>query len=135
MYDINQATYTSTVVERRELVASSRPPFNCTICCLLDQQDQEKAENKLRDEKGNMIGVAFRGQKYHFEEFVLYHAQQGPAHLGYIVNLRIINNKKVQSEVYLRRVGRISSLGNVLPDDVLKDEACGTSVRYHGSSN
>ncbi|KAG6884780.1 hypothetical protein C0993_008341 [Termitomyces sp. T159_Od127] len=122
VYDANQATYTSSVLERRELVASSRPPFNCTICYLLEQQDQEKAENKLRDEKGTMNGVAFRGEKYHFEDFVLYHAQQGPAHLGYIVDLRIISNKRVQSEVYLRRVGRISLLGDVLPDDVLKDE-------------
>ncbi|KNZ81672.1 DNA (cytosine-5)-methyltransferase 1 [Termitomyces sp. J132] len=122
VYDINQATYTSIVPERRELVAFSLPPFNCTICRLLDQRDQEKSENKLRDEKGNTNGVAFRGEKYHFEDFVLYHAQQGPAHLGYIVDFRIINNRKLRSEVYLRRLGRISSLGNVLPDNVLKDE-------------
>ena len=124
MYDANQATYTSIVLERREVVAHSLPPFNCTICPLLDQQDQEKTENKLKDEKGNTNGFTFRGEKYHFEDFVLYHAQRGPAHLGYIVDFRIINNKKLRSEVHLRRVGRISSLGNVLPHNVLKDEVC-----------
>ncbi|KAG6901728.1 hypothetical protein C0995_008696 [Termitomyces sp. Mi166 len=122
VYDANQATYTSIVPERRKLVELSLPPYNCTICRLLDQVDHEKTENKLKDEKGIMNGVAFRGQKYHYEDFVLYHARQGPAHLGYIVDFRIINNKKVRSEVYLRRVGRISSLGNILPDNVLKDE-------------
>ncbi|KAG6831962.1 hypothetical protein H0H87_003297 [Tephrocybe sp. NHM501043] len=122
VYDENQATYTSIKEEHRKAVASSIPPFNCTICPLLEQMKQEEDENQLRNEKGVMDGVAFRGQKYHFEEFVLYHAEDGPAYIGYIIGIRYIANKKFSSQVDLRRVGRISSLGSVLPADEVRDE-------------
>ncbi|KAG6907943.1 hypothetical protein DXG01_006801 [Tephrocybe rancida] len=122
VYDANQATYTSSKPERRELVALSSPPYNCIVCILNDQVAQEDSENRLKDEKGIQNGVAYGGQKYHLEDFVLYRAPEGPAHIGYICHIRLITNPNIPSEVRLRRVGRISSIGGALPDDVLKDE-------------
>ncbi|KAG6836078.1 hypothetical protein H0H93_011621 [Arthromyces matolae] len=103
VYDIPTARYVSTNAERRDLFAANPAPDNCFTCAILDQRDQECTENRLRDDTEHVNGVSFRGQKYHYEDFVLYRAKQGPAHLGYIVNFRIISNTKVQSErhVYL----------------------------------
>ncbi|KAG6840764.1 hypothetical protein C0991_004549 [Blastosporella zonata] len=87
-----------------------------------NQQEWDANEKQLKNEKGIMNGIALFGQNYHYQDFVLYRAPQGPAHIGYIKHFRHILNKSISSDVILQRVGRISSIGAALPDDVLRDE-------------
>ncbi|GLB43613.1 putative class I-like SAM-binding methyltransferase superfamily, C5-methyltransferase family protein [Lyophyllum shimeji] len=124
VYDIQLATYTSINSEMRDLAAQDDPPYNCTICPRLQQQEQEQFDTPLKDEKGIVNGVAYHGHRYHYEDFVLYRADSGPAHIGYITgfDFRQMRGDQVMTQVFLRRVGRISSIADLLPDDVPKDE-------------
>ncbi|KAF5385343.1 hypothetical protein D9615_001032 [Tricholomella constricta] len=123
-YDINQATYTSIDSVRLDISKMNNPPYNCMVCPVVQQQEQEKADLPLNDSQKIVNGVAYGGQNYHYEDFVLYRAEKGPANIGYITgfNFLPLRGGDVRTEVYLKRVGRISSIANVLPDDVLRDE-------------
>ncbi|KAF8079195.1 S-adenosyl-L-methionine-dependent methyltransferase [Lyophyllum atratum] len=124
-YDINQAAYTSFDFERRKMAMHNPPPDNCMVCPLIGQRDQEKFDNPLKDDQGIVNGVAYGGHQYHYEDFVLYRAQSGPAHIGYITgfDFRPMKGSEVTTQVYIQRVGRISAIpDSILPPDYFKDE-------------
>ncbi|KAG5635917.1 hypothetical protein H0H81_009679 [Sphagnurus paluster] len=133
IYDIKMATYTSIDGVRHAMTVNN-PPDNCPVCPLLEQREQEGIESPLRS--GDRInGIAFGGQTYHYEDFVLYRADEGPAHVGYITDFKILPPKsdgKICTQVFVKRVGRVASLGNVLPQDVLRDEPLRTLDIFGG---
>ena len=82
------------------------------------------AEERRQAEEPRMLcvdganrGIAYRGRNFHLHDFVLFKAQQGPANIGYIVKVSMDN-------VRVKWAGRIGSLDNILPDDVMRDEVC-----------
>jgi len=101
-----------------ELCTTQTAPNNCSVCLLREENDLEAHPLELKDEYGNPNGVAFSGTRYHLEDFVHYRAEVGPANIGYITNIEIGK----ESKVTVRKVGRISSLGNILPEKVVRDE-------------
>jgi len=113
-------SYTSIDMKHLELCATQMAPNNCSVCLLREENDMDTHPRELKDEYGNPDGVAFAGTRYHLEDFVHYRAEVGPANIGYITNIEIGK----ESKVTVRKVGRISSLGNILPEKVLRDEVC-----------
>jgi DNA (cytosine-5)-methyltransferase 1 len=100
------------------MAESDRPPDNCPVCLLHEQRDQESYGRKLLD------GVAYDGQSYHLDDFVLFRAESGPAHIGYITNILfpVKATSRAPTVVTVKRVGRVSDLVGVLPSSVIKDE-------------
>jgi hypothetical protein len=117
MYDPVLSTFTSMDVKRLTLAAAQEPPNNCPACLLNEQRDHEKETHELKDEHGNKHGVAFAGVNYHLEDFVLYRAEDGPANIGYVTKIQVANDS-----ITVRKIGRISSLDNVLPSHIVRDE-------------
>lgn len=64
-------------------------------------------------------GIAYCDQNYHLHDFVLFKAQQGPANIGYITKVSLNAHK-----VRVRLVGRIGSIGDALPENIMRDEVC-----------
>jgi DNA (cytosine-5)-methyltransferase 1 len=124
MHTLGVGAFTSIDNARLELFASQTPPDNCPVCPLLQQREADMDPRVCKDEFGNQNGVAFGGTTYHYEDFVLYRAEKGPAHIGYITGLNLdIREPKVTA----RKVGRISDLKGVMPANLFRDEVL-TSV-------
>ncbi|KIM47705.1 hypothetical protein M413DRAFT_15837 [Hebeloma cylindrosporum] len=118
MHCTKVGSYTSIDMKHLELCATQLPPNNCSVCLLREESDMEAHPRELRDEYGNPDGVAFAGTLYHLEDFVHYRAEVGPANIGYITHIEIGK----ESKVTVRKVGRISHLGDILPEKVVRDE-------------
>lgn len=94
------------------------------VCPLQEAQFEAQKDRQLKNAQGIVDGVAYGGTKYHFEDFVLYRAESGPAYIGYIkkINFPVRETAAIQTTVTVRRVGRIASLAHILPSHVVKDE-------------
>lgn len=111
--------------ERRKLVIDGSPDDNCPICWRVVDQDIEKAWRIVKDGHRNVIGVAYLWQKYHLEDFVLYHSQEkGPAKIGYIRGFKFPQNESRNSSVIvvMQHVGRMTDLAKVAPPFMFKHE-------------
>ena len=79
----------------------------------------------VKDGQGNIIGVAYLWQKYHFEDFVLYHSEEkGPAKIGYITDFQFPKNESRNSSVIvtMQCVGRMTDLAKVAPPFMFRHE-------------
>ena len=81
-----------------------------------EERRQAEEPHILRVDGANR-GIAYGGRNFHLHDFVLFKAQQGPANIGYIMKVSADN-------VRVKWAGRIGSLENILPDDVMRDEVC-----------
>lgn len=70
-------------------------------------------------------GIAYGGQNFHLHDFVLFKAQEGPANIGYINKVSLIVRK-----VRVKLVGRIGSIKDALPDNVMRDEVCILNILF-----
>ncbi|KAJ3509389.1 hypothetical protein NLJ89_g5249 [Agrocybe chaxingu] len=121
-YDAALAAYTSTDTQQLKLISTQIPPDNCLVCLLKAEREQMKSPQELKDEQGLRNGVSFGGKHFHLEDFVLYHRQDkgdGPADIGYITGVEF---RRENTMVTVRKVGRIASLGDLLPKRMLRDE-------------
>ncbi|KAF9486388.1 S-adenosyl-L-methionine-dependent methyltransferase [Pholiota conissans] len=115
MHSLGVGAFTSLDRPRLELFASQIPPDNCPVCPLLVQRENDTIPRACEDG----FGVAFGGAIYHYEDFVLYRAQIGPANIGYIIGLTL--NTRVPT-VTARKVGRMTVLKDILPSNTFRDE-------------
>ena len=86
-----------------------------------EQCKQAKEPRTLRSDSG----IAYGGQNYHLHDFVLFKAQEGPANIGYI--------SKVSPNAHkfrVRLVGRIGSIEDALPNNVMRDEVCILNILF-----
>ncbi|KAK2464749.1 hypothetical protein APHAL10511_003167 [Amanita phalloides] len=113
-HDKETASLVSIDTQRSQMVANHLPPENCPVCVLSEERKHAEQPRKLRTDDGRS-GIAYRGRNFHPWDFVLFKAQQGPANIGYIIEINIFTAK-------VRQVGRISALGDVLPDNIMRDE-------------
>ncbi|KAF8913180.1 S-adenosyl-L-methionine-dependent methyltransferase [Gymnopilus junonius] len=120
MHEPRLGSFTSIDLERLKLFSIQSPPNNCSVCPLVEIRDLEIEARELKDDFGILNGVAFAGTRYHLEDFVLYRAEKGPANIGYVISIEF--SKKRPVRVTMRKVGRIADLGDVLPENVVKDE-------------
>jgi len=94
------------------LVETAQPPDNCPVCLLSEQRDQEEDPRILSS------GVAWHGVNYHKYDFAMTKADQGPCHIGYIVDILRTKSGPI---VKVKLLGRISTIKS-RPEDVAKDE-------------
>lgn len=95
---------------------------NCYQCLLNADQDNAKEAKKLFNPNNILNGFSFGGMSYHYHDFVLYHAEDGPGHIGFIEAFKFGSNIDDTSLVTLKKVGRIDSLpSKILPATVLRD--------------
>ncbi|KAG5642233.1 hypothetical protein DXG03_003378 [Asterophora parasitica] len=122
-YDLHKATYTSIDSIRRGISNVHKPPYNCPVCPVQEQLQQDYVDCWLQDSQKIVNGVAYGGHNYHYEDFVLYRAETGSANIGFIVGFDILPHKgaEIRTQIYLKRVGRISSIPD-LPDTEVRDE-------------
>ncbi|KDR85517.1 hypothetical protein GALMADRAFT_218616 [Galerina marginata CBS 339.88] len=118
-HDANLGTFTSIDFKSLELLENQSPPNNCPVCPIHQERDFETNARELKDGHGHVNGVAFAGSRYHLEDFVLYRAKMGPAHIGYITNFEF---SKQSATVTMRKVGRVADLAEILSEGALKDE-------------
>lgn len=83
----------------------------------MSEERKQAEEPRILRVDGANRGIAYGGRNFHLRDFVLFKAQQGPANIGYIMKVSTDN-------VRVKRAGRIGSLENILPDDVMRDEVC-----------
>ncbi|PPQ86962.1 hypothetical protein CVT25_009784 [Psilocybe cyanescens] len=119
-HDTKTGVFSDLDIKRIELCDGQKSPDNCPVCPIQEENDLKKEARALKDEFGNLDGVAFAGISYHLEDFVLYRANEGPANIGYITHVAF--PKKNIAKVTMRKVGRISDLGHVLPAGTKRDE-------------
>lgn len=79
-----------------------------------------------KDEKGIVNGFICREEKYHYEDFVRYYSDSGPANLGYITGFDVVSSggkwSRDKSFVTCKKVGRIGDLKAILPPETMLDE-------------
>ncbi|THV06517.1 S-adenosyl-L-methionine-dependent methyltransferase [Dendrothele bispora CBS 962.96] len=123
MYDPVDASFTTPDRERSETAKALQSPDNCPVCLLNATERQLEIPEPLLevvDDKELLIGVSYRGQCWHLDDFVLYHnSTDGPAYIGYITRFQ-----RKDFAVTVRKVGRINSLRNpgLLNVDYFRDE-------------
>lgn len=118
MHALNLGAFSSIDRARLERSSLLSPGENCPVCPLVElRENLEKNPCELKDDLGTPNGVAFGGKTYHYEDFVLYRAEKGPANIGYITGIDL---HVKQPTVAARMVGRIADLD--LPAGTLKDE-------------
>ena len=123
------SAFVSINQERRKLLIGSSPDDNCPICWRVVDQRVEEDWRTVKDEQRIDIGIAYLGQKYHFEDFVLYRSgEKGPAKIGYITGFKIPKKDSSNSSVIIvmKCVGRITDLAKIAPPFMFKHE-----VRSH----
>jgi len=91
---------------------------------LVTQQAEDGLDRQLKDKEG-IKGVAYGGNKFHLDDFVLYRAESGPARIGYVRGIHFPHRETavIETTLTIQLVGRISMLPpNILPEGVLRDE-------------
>ncbi|KAF9566963.1 S-adenosyl-L-methionine-dependent methyltransferase [Agrocybe pediades] len=121
MHNQAQSSFTSIDIKRLKLFDGQQAPNNCPVCPLMEEQSLESEARELKNDAGIQHGLAFLGLRFHLEDCVLYRAEQGPANIGYITNITF-NKRKLATKVKLRKLGRVSQLGDRLPAQIMKDE-------------
>jgi DNA (cytosine-5)-methyltransferase 1 len=134
MFDQNTGAFYDVDLNQLAMTKALPPPENCPCCIQVDQLEREKDVSITKDEDGEVNGFAYRGQKYHYEDFVRYYSESGPAHIGYITELDVAggSGRKEKRSVTCRKVGRIADLGRILPPETMRDEVSNT-VRKIGA--
>ena len=117
-YDHTLCSYEYIDRRRLKMFSGQSPPDNCLSCALTEERDLHISPLKLTD-NGVIHGLAFAGKHFHLEDFVLYRAESGPCHIGYIV---AVTFEPRSAFVTVRKVGRISDLERILPSTTIKDE-------------
>jgi hypothetical protein len=119
-YDHALCSYEYIDQRRFKLFSEQSPPNNCLSCALREERDLQVSPLELKTEGGVTHGLAFAGKQFHLEDFALYRADGGgPCHIGYIVGVTFEHRSVF---VTVRKVGRISDLGKILPSSMIKDE-------------
>ncbi|KAF8346872.1 S-adenosyl-L-methionine-dependent methyltransferase [Amanita rubescens] len=113
-HDKDTASLVSIDAQRLQMIGNHLPPENCPVCVMSEERRQAEEPHILRVDGANR-GIAYGGRNFHLHDFVLFKAQQGPANIGYIIKVSADN-------VRVKRAGRIGSLEDILPDDVMRDE-------------
>jgi DNA (cytosine-5)-methyltransferase 1 len=111
--------------ERRKLVIDGAPDDNCPICWRIADQENAKHWNALKDDQSIEIGIAYLGQKYHFDDFILYRSKlKGPANIGHIIGFKFPKNQARNSSVIVtvKRLGRMTDLAKIAPPYMLRHE-------------
>jgi DNA (cytosine-5)-methyltransferase 1 len=101
------------------MFSEQSPPNNCLSCALQEERDIQVSPLELKTDGGVTHGLAFAGKQFHLEDFVLYRADSGPCNIGHIVGVTFEHRSAF---VTVRKVGRISDLGRLLPAKMIKDE-------------
>lgn len=103
---------------------NNKPPHNCHICPLIEQNDEAKCDRKLRNDEGDVDGVAYGGHNYHVDDFIFYRGVEGPAQIGYITDIKFPLREKadILATIDIRLVARMDSIAAVIPREIVKDE-------------
>jgi DNA (cytosine-5)-methyltransferase 1 len=110
-------------LNREARAARDDPPNSCPVCSLVASQNQGAVPEATR------LGVRLRGVDYHLWDFVFYHEDNGPCEIGYIIDVQWkLNRLESSATVHVKRVGRISSLSQILPLQEIRDEVVGLVV-------
>lgn len=117
-----RGTFKDADVEEMTSVQAKPPPHNCHICHLIEQFNQDLNPQKVRN------GVAWHGREYHIDDFVFIKAEEGPCHIGHILDMQVfvdgIDND--DSRILVALLGRTDRLG-CRPETMLKDEVGATN--------
>jgi len=92
--------------ERLKLCRLADPPDNCPVCVITTMREEQAVPRILRQENNVVDGIAIDGINFHLNDFVLYRADSGPAHIGYITGHRRSDPVKVK----VKKVGRVTDL-------------------------
>ncbi|KAF9469584.1 S-adenosyl-L-methionine-dependent methyltransferase [Collybia nuda] len=120
VHNKNLSTFTS-IDKRQNEIIKANPPYNCYTSQKFEEHESKRVPVLLKEKDG----VAYGGHTYHFHDFVLYRSEDaGPAHIGYITDIRFPVRETATSspKIYMRRVGRVNSILEAIPFDVIKDE-------------
>ncbi|KAH7886266.1 S-adenosyl-L-methionine-dependent methyltransferase [Phlebopus sp. FC_14] len=112
-YDDDLITFKDVDIERIRSAQDYVPPDNCHVCELSHEFEEHLHVRKLLGG-----GVAWHGNNYHLNDFVLIKADEGPCHVGQLINLPLDDD---QTEIMVKLFGRVDKLGN-RPVTTLKDE-------------
>lgn len=115
-YDSGSAVYRDIDWQRIRYAECDEPPDNCPVCLLKEQRGTETCAQKLK------AGVGWHGMNYHIYDFVTIKAEQGPCHIGHIIDIRFpqYRNRDLPT-VTVKLLGRICTI-KMRPRDVIKDE-------------
>ncbi|KAL0571093.1 hypothetical protein V5O48_010860 [Marasmius crinis-equi] len=92
----------------------------CPVCAL-SANEKERLETDVIKEEPHSIGARIHGQNVHVNDFVLYHkASDKPSGPGLIGHIYQVDPHRGEFRVY--KMGRISDLGDVLPENEVADE-------------
>ncbi|KAH7927250.1 S-adenosyl-L-methionine-dependent methyltransferase [Leucogyrophana mollusca] len=117
VYDNTTATFMEVTPERLQSGTGEHPPNNCPACLLVEERNEQLHGQSIPN------GVAWNGINYHVNDSVLIKAEEGPCHIGHIVDVIIPRSHHESDEIQVRvkLFGRIDKLG-IRPPRVLKDE-------------
>jgi hypothetical protein len=118
VYDSATATYTDVDHQRIHTISSRQPPNNCSVCLLVEQNEQSSNWNMLP------TGLSYQGQKFHIHDFALIRSHSGPCHIGYITDIQFPGNSQHGGTptIKVKLMGRISNMDNICPQHIIKDE-------------
>ncbi|KAF8559884.1 S-adenosyl-L-methionine-dependent methyltransferase [Imleria badia] len=109
-----EGTFTNIEMDALNASAQEPPPDNCPACEIARQFDHDMGPAKIH------LGFRWHGVDYHLDDCVLIKAEEGPCHIGHIIEFihdRGHDNVKVKVQLF----GRTDKLG-CRPDATLKDE-------------
>ncbi|KAF8640653.1 hypothetical protein AX17_000310 [Amanita inopinata Kibby_2008] len=121
IHDKKTSAFTSINAKCSEMIMDNIPPDNCCVCALTTQHEQETNASPLYGSDGTLNGIAYRADNFHLDDFVLFKAEEGPANIGYIIDIQVGVTDDT-ALVTMRQVGRIKSLGDMIPNSMIQDE-------------
>lgn len=125
MFDEGSGAFTSIDSDLLANLRSLPPRDNCASCQVMAERTRTEKMERVNTDGRCQNGVTYNGKTYHIDDVVLFRAESGPAHIGCVTRLefpRRETDSKTPTMVQVRRIGRISSLKHILPQDVLVDE-------------
>ncbi|KAF9066247.1 hypothetical protein BDP27DRAFT_1330866, partial [Rhodocollybia butyracea] len=92
---------------------------NCPVCDIV----QEESDKQIATSVKNKTSLAFGGHEFHVHDYVLYSSCDGPGDIGQIVSFDFPRDTSSEPiMVSMKRLGRISSLKEIIPEEEMIDE-------------
>ncbi|KAJ3915519.1 hypothetical protein F5877DRAFT_81752 [Lentinula edodes] len=117
-YDPQMASFTAI---RSEFLLSEIKSDNCAVCHISQMEKELQYPTRIRQEEA----ITFRGRDFHILDYVLYRSfEDGPGNIGQVTSFVFPQRETSWDpiEVVVRKLGRISSLKRVIPDNEMVDE-------------
>ncbi|KAJ3552491.1 hypothetical protein NM688_g4121 [Phlebia brevispora] len=116
-FTYNQKLATFCTVDQSES-SFVDPRDNCALCLQMHERDEQDYGRCLKDRAGTIVGVAYRGERYHINDYAIIKTTSTLALVGQILEIKLHRNSSV---LVMGLLGRVCDILELFPEE-LNDE-------------